>query len=250
MNMVKTIIADDSSLIREVLKGFLNGIPSVKILGEANNGIELVNLTKSLNPNVLFIDIEMSEMNGIEAAKIIRSFNPGVIIIFITSHDEYSKEAFNLYAYDYILKPLECDRINHTIKRILRIEKYILSSTPSSSSVKCPKANSKLLIESDGKSNLINIQDIIFITRYDRKIVIYLKNGKISFWNSIKEIKKVLTENFFCSHKGYIINVDFVNELIPYGAKTYQVVFSNSNETALMTTEKAKLFREKYCMRL
>ncbi len=245
--MVKSIIADESPLTREVLKRYLDGIPDVKIIGEASNGSDLVKLTRVLSPNVVFVDIEMPEINGIEAAKIISTIDPGIIIIFIASNEDYLREAFSIYAYDYILKPLEYNRISQTMNRIICVEKNRLSNHPQCNPSKYTKSNLKLLIESEGKSNLINVNDIMFITRYDRKVVIYYKDGKISFWKSIEGIKKILTDNFFCSHKGYIINVDFIKEIIPYGKKTYQVVFNGANETALMTAEKAKLFREKYC---
>jgi two-component system LytT family response regulator len=194
--------------------------------------------------------MEIVETTGIEAARNIRSFNTEVIIIFVAASEKYLKEAFELYAYDYMLKPLQHARIRQSINRILHIKKQEDVTSSISTTVKRPKPNPKLLIESNGKSNLVNIREIIFITRYERKIVICYRHGKVSFWNSFEEIKKILTDNFFCSHKGYIINVDYIKEIIPYGKKTYEVTFYGSNETALMTAEKVKLFREKYCLKL
>lgn len=199
---------------------------------------------------MLFIDTEVLGMNGIQAARTIRSFDLKVTIIFIAPCEEYLKEAFELYAYDYILKPLEFSRIRQSINRILYIEKDTPSDTNLKNKIKYPRKNVRLLIENEGKSTIVNLQDIIFITRYERKIVIYYKYGNVSLWNSFIEIKKILTENFFSSHKGYIINTDYIKEIIPYGKKTHQVYFYGTSETALMTSENTKLFRKNYCLNL
>ena len=250
INTLNSIIAYNSPSTRKDLKEFLNGVPNTKTLAETDSGIELIKLVKVLHPNVIFIDTEIFDINGIETARTIRSFDLKVTIIFIAPCEDYLKEAFELYAYDYILKPLDYNRILQSINRILYTEKNEISDFNLKNKMKLPRTNSRLLIDSDGKSNIVNVQEIIFVTRYDRKIVIYFRHGKISFWNSFIEIKKILTDNFFFSHKGYIINVDFIKDIIPYGKKTYQVEFYGSSETALMTAENAKLFREKYCLKL
>ena len=239
IDMIRLLLADESILIREALKSYFQDISYVEIVGEVDNGIDLIKCTKDVQPNVIIVEIEIPKMNGIEAAKYINAISPNIIFIFISSKELFIKEAFNIYAYDYILKPLQYQRILKTIDRINHLDKHKL--TP-----KIPEVNSKLLIESVGKIHLINIQDIIYITRYDRKVSIICKNGKFSAWTSIEKIEKKLPEYFFRSHKGYIINTSLIKEILIFGKRTYQVYFHMCKETALITSEKVKILKEKY----
>lgn len=244
--MIRLLLGDDSILIREILRDFLQGISFVNIVGEADNGIELVRLAKELKPNVIITDIEMPKMNGIEAAEVINAMFHGIIIIFISSYEHYIKEAFKIYAYDYILKPLQYERIIKTINRIYNLGIHRLNVHAPICITNSPEENIKLMVENGGISYMINIQDIVFITRYDRKVNIFSKKGKYSIWTSIEKTEKKLPKYFFRSHKGYIVNINFINEIVPFGKKTYQVFFNECKETALMTYEKLKILKERY----
>lgn len=107
----------------------------------------------------------------------------------------------------------------------------------------------KLTIQTGNNFVFINPQDIIFLTRKNRKTVIYTLQGSTYALNEplVKLEQRLNSETFFRCHKGYIVNVDMVTEFSPWGNKTYLVKLLNTEETALATLEKAKEFREKYC---
>lgn len=115
-------------------------------------------------------------------------------------------------------------------------------------SVKTQEVLDRIYIESEGISYIINIHDIIFITRYDRKVLIVTKNKNYSIWTSIKNLEKRLPDNFFRSHKGYIINLNYINEIRLMSKKTYTVYFNGCTETALMTFDKSNIIKERYCL--
>lgn len=250
--MLKVIIADDDSSMRLILKRVLNEIAGVELVGEVEKGNELVKMTKDLKPDVVFVDVDMPEMNGIEAAKIIFDISPKIFIIFATAYDNYTHEAFQVYAFDYLIKPFDLERIKRTVNRIieLKTERDNPSTVKEIQPLPDNCQSQKIMILSNEKCNLINIKDVILITREEQKTVIYTNQGSVfSTYENLKQIdERCNSTKLFRCHKGYIINVDFVTEIVPWGKKTYLVKMANTKENALITLGKLKEFREKYCL--
>lgn len=119
--MLKVLIADDEAGIRLLIRKLVEKNKGFEVVGEAADGESAVSLTESLNPDVIFMDVEMAKLNGIECAMRIQDINPKAIIIFATGHEEYMPKAFELYAFDYIVKPFNVQRIHKTLDRILEL---------------------------------------------------------------------------------------------------------------------------------
>jgi len=116
--MLKVIIAEDDPAMRLILRRVIEGISELEIVAEAEDGLQLIQLTEELMPDVVFLDISMPVLGGLEAAKKIFSINPTISIIFATGHDNYTHEAFEVYAFDYLVKPFNLDRIKQTMARL------------------------------------------------------------------------------------------------------------------------------------
>lgn len=116
--MLKVLIADDEAGMRHLLRKAVEKIDGFEVVGEAADGESAVSLAEKINPDVIFMDVEMPGLNGIECAKRIQDINPKVVVIFATGHEEYMPEAFELYAFDYITKPFNIQRIHQTLDRI------------------------------------------------------------------------------------------------------------------------------------
>src|SRR6185503_18551151 len=133
----RAVIADDEPLMREQLRARLGEAwPELEIVGEARNGIEAVEKTATLQPDLVFLDIRMPGMTGIEAAREIGTLEPAdgasaPEIVFVTAYDEYAIEAFEQGVVDYILKPADPERLRITVERIRKR----LALSPSASSV-------------------------------------------------------------------------------------------------------------------
>lgn len=112
-----------------------------------------------------------------------------------------------------------------------------------------PRRIKKLAIRLSNNFIFINPEEITFITRKERKTVIYTTNGTYAITESLENLEQRLdSETFFRCHKGFIVNVELVKEFSHWGNKTYLVKLMNTEETALATMEKAKEFRQKYCL--
>lgn len=116
--MIQAFLVDDEEHALNILELFLERIGGVEVIGRSNNGFDAIRQLESLKPDVLFLDIEMPEMNGIELAERLRNDRSDVRIIFVTAYDQYAISAFELAAIDYILKPLEMERLVKTVARI------------------------------------------------------------------------------------------------------------------------------------
>ncbi|MEO7151890.1 MAG: LytTR family DNA-binding domain-containing protein [Burkholderiaceae bacterium] len=124
----RALIADDERLMREQLRARLAEVwPALEIVAEARNGLEAVQMTESLHPEIVFLDIRMPGLTGIDAARQIAQLPtheeasdgwPGCEVVFITAYDQYAVEAFEQGVVDYVLKPAERDRLGVTVERV------------------------------------------------------------------------------------------------------------------------------------
>lgn len=229
---------DDDSGMRLVLKKLLEKIDGFKLIGEAENGKDAVTLASSFHPDVIFMDAEMPVMNGIEAAKMILEENPKTIFIFATAHEEYMPEAFEIYAFDYLLKPFKIERIKQTLGRIKNIGQ-VWETTRMNEIFRHEKGLDKLMIRNKEGVSLVDMKDIVLIQREERSTVIYTRHDKYVTSEGLSEIEERLDKTtFFRSHKSYIINISMISRIEAYGRWTYLVKFKDSEIDALLTYER------------
>lgn len=224
--------------MRLVLRKLLEKTDGFIIAGEAVNGQEAIQLAISCQPDVVFMDAEMPVMNGIEAAKRILEISPKTIFIFATAHEEYMPEAFELYAFDYLLKPFKIERIKQTLSRIKDIGQ-VWETARMNEIFRHEKGLDKLLIRNKDGISFVDLKDIILIQREERNTVIYAKNDKYTTSDGLSEIEERLDKTiFFRSHKSYIINISMISKIETYGRWTYLVKFKDSEKDALLTYER------------
>lgn len=239
--MLRIILAEDDPSMRLILRRVIEKVSELEVVAEAENGAQLLHLVERLLPDVVFLDISMPTVNGLEAAKRIFSIDPSIALIFATAHDNYTHEAFAVYAFDYIVKPFNLDRIRQTLTRIKMVK-----AEKNNGSSAAQKGSSKLIIKANDRQTHIDTQDIIFVTRSGRQTIIHTTKGSVSAYEPLQSLgTKLAGDNFFRCHKGYIINADMVKEVSPWG-RSYLVKFAHTSETALMTRERAKEFKERY----
>ena len=115
---IKVLLVDDEPGIRLLLRKMISKTEGFEVIGECDNMTEMIKLFSALKPEVVFLDIEINGTSGIECAKVISDLDPKVKIIFATAHTEYMSQAFAVYAYDYIVKPFNVERVTKTLERV------------------------------------------------------------------------------------------------------------------------------------
>jgi len=235
---MKVLIADDNPGMRLLLRKCIESVEGVELVVEAENGHDALLLASSHSPVIIFLDIEMPGLNGVECAKKLAEICPSSYIVFITAHEEYMPEAFEIYAFDYIVKPFKPERVKQTI---LRINNTI--NRPQENGVAFrenkPPVSGRLIIKNKNEINFININDIIIIQKEDRSSAIYTINERYISSESLNTLEKKLPGDiFFRCHRSYIVNLEMISKIEPYGRWTYVIKLKNSDKDALLTHDK------------
>lgn len=205
------IIVDDEYPSREELKYFIKNFSNINIMEEFDDSIKALGYIEKNKPDIIFLDINMPKLNGMALGKIINHFPKKPLIIFITAHKEYAVDAFELQAYDYILKPYSEERMVSTLKNI---EKPIDKKS----------VNSKITLWKDNKMIVRRIIDISYCEAKERETLIYIKGVQYTINCSISDFyKKLPKESFFRSHRSYIINTDRIIEIVPWFNNTFML---------------------------
>ena len=243
---MKVILVEDDAGIRILLRKIIEQNEGFEVVAEADNLKDAVLQFTKFKPEVVFLDIEIKGANGLECAKIIADMEPKTKIIFATAHAEYRSDAFEVYAFDYLVKPFPIERVNQTLDRIRE-----LSAPPKNDEldkiVKYEKGLDKLLVKGKESLSFIDIKDIILIQRENSTTVIYTKNDSFTTSASLTEIEtKLDPEQFMRSHKSYLINLSQIKKIEPYGRWTYIVIFKDLKKDALITSEKFDEIKKKF----
>lgn len=237
------LIAEDDPAMRQVIKNAVRDVRGTDVVGEADDGVTALKLFEELRPRVVIIDIDLPGKNGLSLAQDIFDIDPWTYIVFCTGFAEYRDKAFEIYAFDYLVKPFRVDRITQTIRRILDLESS-KAAEPVKTDVPAKKWGSiqgARLFRDAEKILMLDLKDIIFFTKEDRRTVVHYVGGKVLTDEPLGVLEEQLRDqNFFRSHKGFLINLRMIRELIPCGKSTYQVVMANTGQRPLMTWDKLK----------
>lgn len=223
--MIRTIIVDDEYPTRQELASILANIKDVEIVAECSIGQEALEYLESNSADMIFLDIEMPLINGLEIAKIIRSTIPNPPqIVFSTGYGQFAVQAFDLQAFDYVLKPYTPERILVTIMRYRNLKKQLTNSKP--------KDNFKLPIWYNDKMILLNPETEISLVRAElQKIIISTNKGEFEINTPLKDIEqKLKNHGFLRTHKSYIVNISKIIEIIPWFNDTFILTLENCSQ--------------------
>ena len=178
MNKIKTLIIDDESLARDLLRHYLSKDERIEIVGECVNGFEGVLAIQELNPDLVFLDIQMPKITGFEMLELVP--NPPVII-FSTAYDQYAIRAFEANAIDYLLKPYPFERVVAALNKAAEKLKLKAASPEISKLIETHDEESGILnrvvVRSGRKIQVIPVESIYYIESQDDFVMIYCSDG-------------------------------------------------------------------------
>jgi two-component system LytT family response regulator len=181
----------------------------------------------------------MPEMTGVECARAIQDLDPNVVIIFATTHDHYMGDAFEVYAFDYLIKPFKVERVIQTLERAR--ERLSAHAGRAAAPVVKPRALSgRMMLKHRDGVTFVDLHDILLIQREERTTVFYTADHERYVTNdTLSEMEERLPSDvFFRCHKSYIINLNHIKDITPYGRWTYVVRLEGTQHDALITHEK------------
>lgn len=235
---ISVMIADDDIGMRLVIRKAIEKSRDFIIIGEAEDGNAALRLFEEQRPDIVFLDVEMPMITGVDCARKISDINPKTVIVFATAHEEYMPEAFEVYAFDYLVKPFKVERLYQTLERIKNAG-IMKNDILGRKSPDLPKTPGKLMIRNRDGISLVGMEDIVLIQREDRSTVIYTVQDRFTTSEGLSELEGKLDNRlFFRCHKSYIINLNSVSKIYPYGRWTYIVKLKDTEKDALLTHEK------------
>jgi two-component system LytT family response regulator len=226
MEKIKAIIIEDEELGRELIKNYIKSLDTVEVLQECQNGFEGAKAINELKPDLIFLDIQMPKLNGFEMLELIDDTNRPEII-FTTAYNQFAIQAFELNAIDYLLKPFSKERffdaVNKAIQRISgAAPKPAHQSLSNLISQPITEKLERVVVKSTNKIAVIPVDKIKYLEAQDDYVMIYSTEGKHLKQATMKYFEENLDESDFLRvHRSYIIRIDQVNQLEPYGKDSY-----------------------------
>lgn len=221
------MVIDDEAPARSEIRYLLEQHADVCIVYETGHFQDALAALRQTRPHLVFLDIEMPGMNGIILAeKIQEILQP--LIVFATAHEEFAHKAFELNAADYLLKPFAPKRVAQCIEKVrslLSARAPVPVSGKAGESGVPAACRQKLAIEQNGKAQIINTADIIAASSSEGQVTIYSVPKTYQVNITLQDLQARLDENqFFRSHRGYLVNIEKIREVIPWFNGTYNLV--------------------------
>jgi len=231
---ITVLIADDEKLARRDLKFLLDSIPDIKVAGEAKNGVEALEKIEKLSPQITFLDIEMPGLNGLQVVEKLIERGIDTAVVFVTAYDHYAVRAFEVNAIDYLLKPVAAERLEETLRRIRkRMQGEDRPPVDLQSVLTAVKSREvrKLSLRMEESHRIIDESDLIYAVVEKGVVTAITRESRGTLaCDSLDELQKQLSaERFLRVHRSYVVNVDMIQEVIPWFSGTYRLKLKNGS---------------------
>lgn len=230
----KTILIDDEALAIAELSALLATHPEIEIIGSCKRAQEAIQLINDLRPDLIFLDINMPGMNGFE---LLEQLDHIPSVIFATAYDQYAIKAFEFNALDYLLKPINPDRLADALHRTGT--KDSAKSTPEKLSLE-----KKIFIKDGEKCYFVAIKDIYLLESVGNYVKVYFEDKKPLLHKSLSYLESRLPEDtFFRANRQFAFNLNFIEKIIPHFNSTLHVELESGQIIELSQRQSAK-FRD------
>jgi len=223
--MKKVLIIDDEPLARRIVKEYLKDRPDFELVGECGDGFEALKLIQELQPDLLFLDIQMPKITGFELLEVLTD-RP--LVIFTTAYDEYALKAFDLSAIDYLLKPFSKDRFDIALQKLDKSEHQqqkvdeLLEKQEFHT-----EASNRVVIKDGGSIKIIPLDDIDYFEAYDDYVKIHV-DGKVHVKKQTMNHyeKSLKNKQFVRIHRSYIINIHRLTKIESFEKNSYIAILN------------------------
>ena len=248
-DMIRAVIADDEEPARQELKHLLRDFGDVEVVAEAAHGPDALEAIIEHAPDVVFLDIHMPGLSGIEVARQMGDLEKPPLVVFITAYDQYAVEAFEAEAIDYLLKPIETERLAAAVDRarrfmpapdtgiIKRIEEIF---TRLGRGKGTPR---KLSLKRGAKTQLVTPSELLYMVVEEGVVRAIGQNASGMLpYRSLDEAERDLTDaNFFRASRTTLVNLDCIKEILRGKEGSWELVLENRDTVPLSRAQARKL---------
>src|SRR5579872_1856288 len=234
---ISAVLVDDEKLASDELAYQLREFADIEIVAVAANGLEAVKLIVDLEPDLVFLDMQMPGLDGMGVIRKLHEKEiPLPYFVMATAYDQYAVEAFKWEALDYILKPVEKDRLAQAIDRARRGIAEKQKAAPAELPPPKPSLQrTKLLVKNNQRNFIVDAQDVVYATIEDGLITVVATHieGQ-SNYRTIEELQSNLDpEAFWRVHRSYLVNIHRIKEVIPWFKSSFQLRMDDKKQTEI-----------------
>lgn len=235
------LIVDDEDLARLVLRELLQCHPEICILAECANGFEAVKAIVEHQPDLVFLDIQMPKLTGFDVLELVES---DVAVVFVTAYDQYAMRAFEVYAVDYLLKPIGRERFEEALQRA---KKRIGGKKPPAlelaAAARPPQQFLERMVVKDGtRVTLIPVAKLDYVEAQDDYVALASQGKKHLKQQTIASVEAGLNpERFVRIHRSYIVNFERVARIEPYGKDSRLAILTDGTRLPVSRAGYARL---------
>ncbi|MEP6873805.1 MAG: response regulator [Burkholderiales bacterium] len=230
---MRALIVDDEAPARNKLRRMLGMFSDVEVVGEASDGGTALALAAQLRPDVIFLDVQMPEVNGFDVAASLPDHGPA--LVFVTAFDRYALQAFDTHAADYLLKPVEPERLERAIKRLR-------ASTHSAVRTSAAAPPAQLLIDDRGATHVVRCVDIEWLQAADNYVNVHLQGQTLLMRRTLESLLKDLAPAFVRTHRSAAVALRCVQAVRPRGKGDAIVVLHSGAEVLCSRQHRTALF--------
>ena len=231
--MTKVIIIDDEAPARDLIRHYLQMYSGIEIIGESDNGFTAMKLIRELNPQLIFLDVQMPKLTGFEMLELM---DDPPAIIFSTAFDQYAIRAFELNAVDYLLKPYSKERFDAAVQKALvrmengkwKMENEKINLKSQISNLKTQDSLTRIAVKDRQQIHVIPVNDIDYLEADGDYVKLhtgkkaYLKEKTMKYFE-----ENLPAQQFIRIHRSYIVNVNEVAKIELYEKESYRVHLKN-----------------------
>jgi two-component system, LytTR family, response regulator LytT len=235
---ISTVLVDDEPLACDELTYLLKDFPDIELTATGRNGLEAIQLIEQIEPDLVFLDVQMPGLDGVSVIRKLRESGvPLPHFVLATAYDQYALEAFRLEALDYVLKPIEKDRLAVTIERARRLiaDRNAKNDVPVAAAARSSFQRTKLLVRSNNRNLIVDAQDLIYATIDDGLITVVATNAEgESSYRTIEELQSNLDPDMFWRvHRSFLVNINRIKEVIPWFKSSFQLRMDDKRHTEI-----------------
>jgi two-component system, LytTR family, response regulator LytT len=240
---LRAVLVDDEQLARDELGYLLGRVGGIEVIGQAGNGVEALTTIARLQPDLVFLDVQMPGLTGFEVARRMLDTQSPAHIIFVTAYDQHAIEAFEVNAVDYLLKPVDQARLEVALQRARRrvatdrpdgaigdqLEKIVQLVADRQS------RRERLAIKVGERFLLVQAEDIIHASLVDDGIaVVTNQHAGTSSYRTLDELQARLDPTVFWRvHRSHLVNINKIKEIVPWFSRNYILRMKDEKATEI-----------------
>ncbi len=231
---MKAILIDDERLARQELKSLLSAHKEVEVIAECSDATQGKEKIQELKPDIIFCDIQMPGKSGLE---LVEEISPTIDVVFITAHDEHAIKAFELNAFDYLLKPVQPERLAETIKKLS------VKETASKMDNNTPLTERDMVFIKDGeKCWFVRLSDIRLFESEGNYVRVYFDTFRPLILRSLNSLESRLNEKqFFRASRKHMVNLSYIASIETWFNGGLNVKLKDGKEIEISRRQAVKL---------